>query len=101
MKRVPLVVILSAIACCAPAATGVAVAGNSSAQDLAVDRFRACDHFATVQLQRIEMSGRVMVTGAEYEAEPFRECMTEMARTQGAALPVDPVVVNQIEGASS
>ncbi|PWU24326.1 MAG: hypothetical protein C5B48_06900 [Candidatus Rokuibacteriota bacterium] len=85
---------------CLPAVS--AIAKNSPAQDQAVERFRQCDHFATIRLEHIETSGRVVVRGAEYEAEPFKACMAERATRQQAALPNDPVIVDQmIEGSGA
>ena len=97
MKALRWTIAASVLAGCSFLLTGSAVAGDSPAQNLAQDRWRACDHFVTIRLGRIDPSGRVFVTGAEYEAGPFTECVREIATRQGAVLPVDPVVVTQME----
>lgn len=95
--RLTVALFVLAASVCLPAVA--AIAKNSPAQDQAVDRWRSCDHFATIRLEHIEKSGRVIVRGAEYEAAPFKECMADMANRQQAALPNDPVIVDQmIEG---
>jgi len=100
MKALRWTVAVLALAGCSCVATGSAVAGDSSAQDQALDRWRACDHFVTIRLGRVDTSGRVFVTGAEYETGPFEQCIHEMAARQGAVLPVNPVVVTQMEAPS-
>jgi len=55
---------------------------NTPAQDLAWERWRSCDHFATILLDRIELDGRVVVSGAEYEAAAFTECIRRVAAEQ-------------------
>jgi hypothetical protein len=97
MRALLWTVAVSVLAFCSFLVTDSAVARNSPAQDQALDRWRACDHFASVRLGRIETSGRVFVTAAEYEAGAFTQCMREMATRQGAVLPAEPVVVGQIE----
>jgi hypothetical protein len=67
MKALRWTVAASALAWCLCVVTASALAGNSPAQDQALDRWRACDHFATIRLGRIDLSGRVFVTSAEYE----------------------------------
>ena len=53
------------------ASAGCATMANTPAQDLAWERWRACDHFSTISLERIEPDGRLIVTGYETEAIPF------------------------------
>ena len=64
------------------ASTGCATMGNSPAQELAWERWRACDRFSTVSLERIEMDGRLIVTGQEMEAAAFTTCVRESAAAQ-------------------
>ena len=80
------------------ASTGCASMGNSPAQELAWERWRACDRFSTISLERIEMDGRLIVTGQEMEAAAFTTCVRESAATQArqgvaAAAPVSLVLV--------
>jgi hypothetical protein len=66
--------VLSAAAC--------ATARNTPAQDLAWERWKACDHFVTIALERIDLDGRVVVRGNEHEAVPFTTCVREAAAGQ-------------------
>lgn len=79
------------------AAVGCATVRNTPAQDLAWERWQTCDHFATVRLERIELDGRLIVTGYEHEAAPFTSCIREAAASQGgrdaAASPQGLVLV--------
>jgi hypothetical protein len=80
------------------ASTGCASMGNSPAQELAWERWRACDRFSTISLERIEMDGRLVVTGQEMEAAAFTTCVRESAAAQArqgvaAAGPVSLVLV--------
>ena len=61
---------------------GCATMANTPAQDLAWERWRACDRFTTISLERIEMDGRLIVTGYETEAIPFTACVREAAADQ-------------------
>jgi hypothetical protein len=61
---------------------GCATVGNTSAQDLGWERWKACDHFSMITLDRIELNGRLVVTGYEYEAAPFTACVREAAAAQ-------------------
>jgi hypothetical protein len=64
---------------------GCATVGNTPAQDLAWERWKACDHFSMITLVRIELDGRLVVTvvtGNEYEAAPFTACVREAAAGQ-------------------
>lgn len=69
----PLVIAVSA---------GCATMGNTPAQDLAWERWRACDRFSTISLERIELDGRLIVTGYESEAHAFTTCVRETAADQ-------------------
>jgi hypothetical protein len=64
------------------ASTGCATMGNSPAQQLAWERWQACDRFSTISLERIEMDGRLIVTGQAMEAAPFTACVRESAAAQ-------------------
>jgi len=64
------------------ASAGCATMANTPAQNLAWERWRACDHFSTISLERIEPDGRLIVTGYETEAIPFTACVRETAREQ-------------------
>ena len=65
-------------------------------QDLAYQRWKRCDTFATIALQRIDTDGRVIVLGRETEQYPFLNCMAEQAREQQKSKPglvvPDPIV---------
>lgn len=63
-------------------ATGCATVRNTPTQDLAWERWRACDHFAAVTLERIDLDGRLVVTGYVSEAAPFTACVREAAADQ-------------------
>jgi hypothetical protein len=64
------------------ASTGCATMGNSPAQELAWERWQACDRFSTISLERIEMDGRLIVTGQAMEAAAFTACVRESAAAQ-------------------
>jgi hypothetical protein len=61
---------------------GCATVQNTPAQDLAWERWKACDHFSTIALDRIDLDGRLVVTGYEHEAAPFTGCVREVAADQ-------------------
>jgi len=61
---------------------GCAVARNEPAQDLAWERWKACEQFAAISLERIDPDGRIVVTGYEHEAAPFTACVREAAADQ-------------------
>jgi len=68
-------------------------------QALAYQRWRHCDTFATITLQRIDLDGRVIVTGRETEQGRFLECMAAEAREQQRSKPdlvVPPPVVHPL-----
>ncbi len=66
----------------AVAAAACATAGNTRAQDLAWERWKVCDHFPTVALDRIELDGRLVVKGYEIEAAPFTACVAQAGADQ-------------------
>jgi hypothetical protein len=61
---------------------GCATVRNTPAQDLAWDRWKACDHFAAITLERIDLDGRLVVDGYASEAAPFTACVREAAADQ-------------------
>src|SRR2546427_12159787 len=63
-------------------ASGCATAHNTPAQDLSWERWRACDHFTTIALDRVDVDGRLVVKGYQYEAEPFTVCVHKAAADQ-------------------
>jgi len=78
-------------------AAGCATAINTPAQDLAWERWRACDHFTAVTLDRIDLDGRIIVNGYQNNAEPFTACVHTAAanqtRSAAAAMPQALVLV--------
>jgi hypothetical protein len=63
-------------------ASACATVGNTRAQDLAWERWRACDRFSTIALDRIDLDGRLVVKGYEVEAAPFTACVAQAAADQ-------------------
>ena len=61
---------------------GCATVANTPAQDLAWERWKACDHFSMIVLDRVDLDGRLVVTGYEYEVRPFTACVREAAAAQ-------------------
>jgi len=82
--------------CIALAAAGCTTGAQTFAQDLAYQRWKRCDTFATIVLQRINTDGRVIVAGRETEQDQFLRCMAEQAREQQKSKPdlvvPDPIV---------
>jgi len=80
---------------------GCSLVGNTPAQDLSWERWRACDRFATIALDRIDTDGRLVVKGQELEAAPFRACVNQVAADQarrGVATSPDAVVLVKLYG---
>ncbi len=76
-------------------AAGCAAARNTPAQDLAWERWGACNHLSTISLDRIEMDGRLVVNAYEVDGARFAACVREAADDQirrGVA-PVPQAVV--------
>jgi hypothetical protein len=76
-------------------AAGCAAARNTPAQDLAWERWGACNHFSTITIERIELDGRLVVAAYEVDHARFSACVREAADDQirrGAA-PVPQAVV--------
>ena len=92
------------------AAVSVLIAGcaalsvsGTPAQALARERWRGCDHFPALRLDRIEASGRVLLNGRETEGAAGRECMQAALAEQkrkGAEISADPGLVIQTSGGS-
>ncbi len=80
----------------AMAAAGCLTGAQTFEQDLAYQRWKRCDTFATIVLRRIDTDGRVIVTGRETEEHQFLACMAEQAREQRKSKPglvaPDPIV---------
>ena len=80
----------------AMAAAGCMTGAQTFEQDLAYQRWKRCDTFATIVLQRIDTDGRVIVTGRETEQYQFLNCMAEQRREQQKSKPglvvPDPIV---------
>jgi hypothetical protein len=77
------------------AAAGCAAARNTPAQELGWERWGACNHFSTINLERIELDGRLVVFAYEVDSARFVVCVREAADDQirrGAA-PVPQAVV--------
>ena len=80
----------------AMAAAGCMTGAQTFEQDLAFQRWKRCDTFATIVLQRIDTDGRVIVIGRETEQYQFLNCMAEQTREQQRSKPglvvPDPIV---------
>ncbi len=75
------------------AASGCAPTHNTPAQDLSWERWRACDHFTTIALDRVDVDGRLVVKGYQYEAALFTACVREAAADQvRRGVPAEPSV---------
>ena len=66
-------------------AAGCATMANTPAQNLAWDRWKACDHFTAVTLDRIDLDGRIVVNGYENTVAPFAACVHTVAAEQSRA----------------
>src|SRR5262244_2499542 len=77
------------------ALAGCATMANTPAQNLAWERWRACDRFSTISLERIEPDGRLIVTGYEREAIAFTACVRETAAEQArrGAVAAEPTAL--------
>ncbi len=56
-------------------------------QDLAYQRWKRCDTFTTITLQRIDTDGRVVVLSRTPDQYPFLRCMADQAREQQKSKP--------------
>ena len=77
------------------AAAGCAAARNTPAQELAWERWGACNRFSTITLDRIELDGRLVVAAYEADGARFGACVRESADDQirRGAVPVPQAVV--------
>jgi hypothetical protein len=83
------------------ATAGCATGRNTLAQDLAWERWTACDHFTAVTLDRIELDGRIIVNGYENTVAPFTACVHTVAADQsrgGAVAMPQSLVLAKIYG---
>ena len=75
---------------------------RAPAQNLAWERWRACDCFSTISLERIGLDGRLIVTGYETVAIAFTACVretaTEQARRGAVALGPPALVLVKLYG---
>lgn len=69
------------------AAAGCMTGAQTFEQDLAYQRWKRCDNFATVTLQRIDTDGRVVVLSRTPDQFPFLRCMADQAREQQKSKP--------------
>ena len=69
------------------AAAGCMTGAQTFEQDLAYQRWKRCDNFATVTLQRIDTDGRVVVLSRTPDQYPFLRCMADQAREQQKSKP--------------
>ena len=76
-------------------AAGCAAARNTPAQELAWERWGACNHFSTITIDRIDLDGRLVVIGYEVDGARFSACVREAADDQirRGATPVPQAVV--------
>jgi hypothetical protein len=65
---------------------GCGAMSNTLAQDLAWERWKKCDHFNNVALQRIELDGRIWVETRNGNADlaPWQACMQQAAADQAS-----------------
>jgi hypothetical protein len=78
-------------------AVGCATSGNTPAQNLAWERWGACNHLGTISLERVEQDGRLVVTAYQVDGVPFAACVEEAAAAQAkrgiAGVPSSVVLV--------
>jgi hypothetical protein len=82
-------------------AAGCAAAHNTPAQELAWERWGACNHFSTMTLDRIDLDGRLVVNGYQVDEARFTACVREAVAAQvrrGAAPLPQAVVLVRIFG---
>jgi hypothetical protein len=61
---------------------GCATSGNTPAQNLAWERWGACNHVGTISLERVEQDGRLVVQAYQVDGVPFAACVEEAAAAQ-------------------
>jgi hypothetical protein len=69
------------------AAAGCMSGAQTFEQALAYQRWKRCDNFTTVTLQRIDTDGRVVVLSRTPDQYPFLRCMADQAREQRKSKP--------------
>jgi len=69
------------------AAAGCMTGAQTFEQDLAYQRWKRCDTFTTITLQRIDTDGRVVVLSRTPDQYPFLRCMADQAREQQKSKP--------------
>jgi hypothetical protein len=76
-------------------AAGCAAARNTPAQELAWERWGACNRFSTITLDRIDLDGRLVVKAYQVDQAPFEACVSEAAAAQVrlGAVPVPQALV--------
>jgi hypothetical protein len=83
------------------AAAGCAAARNTPAQELAWERWGACNLLSTITLDRIELDGRLVVNAYEVDGAQFSACVRQAAADQvrhGAGpVPQEVVLVKNRE----
>ena len=95
MRSIVLVLLVMATA------AGCATARNTPAQELAWERWGACNHFSTITLDRIDLDGRLVVNGYQVDEARFSACVREAAAGQvrrGAGDVPQAVVLVKIYG---
>jgi hypothetical protein len=63
-------------------AAGCAAARNTPAQELAWERWGACNHFSTITIDRVELDGRLVVNAYQVDGARFSACVREAAADQ-------------------
>jgi hypothetical protein len=61
---------------------GCATSGNTPAQDLAWERWGACNHLGTITLDRVDQDGRLVVTAYQVDGVSFVACVEAAAAAQ-------------------
>ena len=82
-------------------AAGCAAARNTPTQELAWERWGACNHFSTITIDRVELDGRLVVNAYEVDGARFSACVREAAADQvrrGAGDVPQAVVLLKIYG---
>jgi len=82
-------------------AAGCAAARNTPAQELAWERWGACNRFSTITLDRIDLDGRLVVNGYQVDEGRFSACVRAAAADQvrrGAGDVPQAVVLVRIYG---
>ncbi len=100
-KRGHLAAMLHAVVIAPLLAAGCASMNDTVAQGLAETRWRECDHFATVRLDRIALDGHVFASADLPDLAEFRGCIEGKAAEQirDGALKMDPgVTVDPVPG---